>query len=321
MSPSASMFDPPTPRRTAFVTSADGTRIHTEEHGPEDAPTVVLSHGWTCSTLFWAPVIRELSAGLRVVAYDQRGHGRSATPKRGGYSTDALADDFTAVLTSAVPDGRAVLAGHSMGGMTLMAAAGRPEVRARTAAILLASTGSSQLLAGATVVPPTVRSAWLRKAVQRLLLTSPLPLGPISPMTRAGLRYMVLSPGASREVVDATARIVHACAPRSRAGWGRVLATLDLDAGLAAIEAPTAVLVGTGDRLTPPAHARRMAERLPRCVGLTELTGLGHMTPTEAPDVVVSLIRGLVTDHLVNESPSQSPSGTAAAVAEEGRSA
>lgn len=311
--PGAGVYDPPSPRRTWRVPSADGTSIHVEEHGPKDAPTVLLSHGWTCSTLFWAPVIRELSTGLRVVAYDQRGHGRSAAPERGGYSTTALADDLSAVLQSAVPDGRAVLAGHSMGGMTLMAAATRPAVRSRTAAALLASTGSSNLTAGAEVVPSRVPLPWLRTAVQRLLLTAALPLGPVTALSRAGLKYMVLSPIATREMVEATARIVHACPTRTRSSWGRVLARLDVDAGLAALEAPTAILVGTADRLTPPPHAHRMAARLPHCTGVTELTGLGHMTPIEDPAAVVAAIRGLVADHLVNEGGH--------AVAEEGRTA
>lgn len=70
----------PAARRTDFVRSADGTRINVEEYGPQDAPTVVLIHGWTCKTLFWAPLIHELGGEFRVVAYDQRGHGRSETP-------------------------------------------------------------------------------------------------------------------------------------------------------------------------------------------------------------------------------------------------
>ena len=59
---------------------------------------------------------------------------------------------------------------------------------------------------------------------------------------------------------------------------------------------PTAVVVGTADRLTPPVHARALAAALPHCVGVTELPGLGHMTPVEAPELVTGKIRELVTD-------------------------
>jgi pimeloyl-ACP methyl ester carboxylesterase len=41
-------------------------------------------------------------------------------------------------------------------------------------------------------------------------------------------------------------------------------------------------------------HAQRIAALLPRCVGLSELPGVGHMTPLEAPDVVAKLILDLV---------------------------
>jgi pimeloyl-ACP methyl ester carboxylesterase len=72
---------------------------------------VVLSHGWSCSTAFWAAQIRDLAADHRVIAYDQRGHGGS--PANPVCSADALADDLEAVLA---PGERAVLTGYSMGG-------------------------------------------------------------------------------------------------------------------------------------------------------------------------------------------------------------
>ncbi|MFG1809107.1 alpha/beta fold hydrolase [Streptomyces sp. NPDC049040] len=289
------------PRRTLHVVSADGTRIHVEEFGRTEGPTVVLAHGWTCSVLFWAPVIRLLSSDFRVIAYDQRGHGRSSAPlTRKGYGTGVLADDLEAVLEAVLPDGeRAVLAGHSMGGMTIMAASGRAAVRSRTAAVLLASTGSGRLLGSSQVLPPRFSSRRLRRAFHRQLLTSRLPLGPITPLSRAAFAYGVLGAAPTREQAAFTARIVHACKARHRAAWGRVLAVLDLDAEIAAIEAPTAVLVGSHDKLTPGVHARGMVEVLPHCVGLTELPGIGHMTPIEDPEAVASVLRELVAAHAV----------------------
>ncbi len=291
---------PPVPRREGFATSADGTRIAYQEHGPAGAPAVVLSHGWTCSTLMWAPVVRDLVPGTRVVVYDQRGHGRSAVPaERARYSTDALADDLEAVLAAALPDGeRAVLAGHSMGGMTLMAAADRPAVRDRAAAVLLISTGSADLVAESLVLPARIRRPALRRAFHRAMLCSAAPLGPRGRLLRAALKYGAMAPGSTPEQVAFTTRIVHACQRRPRAAWGRVLAGLDLTAALAGLTAPTAVLVGTADRLTPPVHARRLADALPHCLGVTELPGLGHMTPIEDPDAVAESVGELVAAYL-----------------------
>lgn len=60
---------------------------------------------------------------------------------------------------------------------------------------------------------------------------------------------------------------------------------------------PTAVIAGSVDRLTPVVHARALVAALPNCVGSTELPGLGHMTPVEAPELVTARIRELVATY------------------------
>ncbi|WP_275559877.1 alpha/beta hydrolase [Streptomyces sp. 5-6(2022)] len=289
-------YVPPVPERELTVVSADGSRIHTELHGPEDAPAVVLAHGWVCSTAFWAPVLRALSADHRVILYDQRGHGRSPAPGPGGYSTQALADDLVAVVDATLPPGRrAVLAGHSMGAMTLMAAADRPILRERAAAAVLCSTGASRLVDRARVVP--LRSPRARSRVHRLLLGSRAPLGPVTPLSLRLVRYVTMGPGTDPATVEVAARILHACPRAVRAGWARVLLDLALDARIGRLTMPTAVIVGTADRLTPPEHAHALAAALPHCTGLTEFPGLGHMTPLEDPEAVAGVIRGLAEEY------------------------
>ncbi|GAA0269612.1 alpha/beta hydrolase [Streptomyces polychromogenes] len=291
----AGRYAPPAAARELVAVSADGSRLHVEVHGPEGAPAVVLSHGWTCSTAFWAAQIHDLAHDHRVIAYDQRGHGRS--PAAAAYGTDALADDLVAVLEATLERGeRAVVAGHSMGGMTVMAAAGRPRFTEHAAAVLLCSTGSSRLVEEATVLP--LRPGRARTRITRGLLGSPAPLGPVTPATRAVLKYATMGPGSAPDRVEACARIVHACPAGVRRAWSHVLAGLDLDAGVAGLTVPTAVIVGRDDRLTPVVHARRLAAALPDCVGLTELTGMGHMTPVEAPEAVSSAVRELTSRYL-----------------------
>lgn len=287
-------YAPPVPARELTAVSADGARLHVEVHGTEGAPAVVLAHGWTCSTAFWAAQIRDLAADHRVIAYDQRGHGRS--PASDACGTDALADDLEAVLAATLAPGeKAVLVGHSMGGMTLMAASARPRFREHAAAVLLCSTGSSQLVAESRVVP--LRAGRLRTRITKSVLGSRAPLGPVTPLTRRILKYATMGPGSSPVMVEACARIVHACPRRMRYAWSAVLDLLDLDDGVRELVAPTAVLVGTADRMTPAVHARALVAALPHCVGLTELAGLGHMTPVEAPELVSSHIRQLVTTY------------------------
>ena len=281
--------------RRLTVPSTGGARLHVEIHGPQDAPTVVLVHGWTCNTTMWYPVLRRLLPGHRVVLYDQRGHGCTpATP--GNCSAEALADDLCAVLTATLPGDRAVVAGHSMGAMTVVAAAERPELRAHAAAVLLCSTGVERLTARATVFPlPAGRP---RRLAQRMLLTARLPLGPVTPLSRRLLHHAALGPAATREQVRLTAEIVSRCAPGPRAEWGGVLARLHLARLLPALDLPTALVQGTADRLTPPVHARGMAARLPRLHGLTELPGVGHMTPIETPRQVADTVTALTRAYL-----------------------
>ncbi len=288
-------YAPPVPVRELTARSADGSRLHVEVHGPEDAPAVVLAHGWTCSTAFWAAQIRALAADHRVIAYDQRGHGR--TPAAATCSTDVLADDLEAVLGATLAPGeKAVVVGHSMGGMTVMAAAGRPAFREHAAAVLLCSTGSSKLVAESLVLP--LPAGGLRTFVTRKILGARLPLGPVTPVGKRVLKYATMGPGSSPLMVEACARIVHACPTGVRCTWAHVLDLLDLEHGVRELRVPTAVVIGTADRLTPPVHTRAMAAALPECVGVTELPGVGHMTPVEAPELVTARIRELVGTYL-----------------------
>ncbi|WP_103517542.1 alpha/beta fold hydrolase [Streptomyces sp. SM10] len=303
---------PPVPVRELSVVSADGARVHVELHGPEGAPAVVLSHGWTCNTRFWDAQVRDLAVDHRVVVYDQRGHGGSPAAGPGGYSTRALADDLEAVLKVTLEPGRkAVLGGHSMGGMTIMAAAGRDAVREHGAAVLLCSTGSSRLTAESLVIP--LRAGALRTRMTAAVLGARAPLGPVNAVSRSILKYATMGRGSAPERVEACARIVHACPRGARVAWGHVLAELDLEARVRELRLPTAVIAGTEDRLTPPLHARAVEAALPHSLGLTELEGMGHMTPVEAPEAVTAKLRELVVTYVTVEGAGS----TAAAVSEE----
>ncbi|MBP0460571.1 alpha/beta fold hydrolase [Streptomyces montanisoli] len=287
----------PTPARTLDAVSADGSRIHVEVYGDEGAPPVVLSHGWTCSIRFWAAQIADLATDHRVIAYDQRGHGGTPLAAADGYSTEALADDLEAVLDATLAPGeRAVLAGHSMGGMTMMAASARPAFREHAAAVLLCSTGASRLVAESLVVP--MRAGRTRTGITRRILGARAPLGPVTPLSVRALHYGTMGPATPKDRVRECVEIVHACPRASRVAWSQVLDSLDLEFGVRELTVPTVVLVGDADRLTPPVHARRLAAELPDCAGLITVAGAGHMTPVEAPERVNAALRELAAAHL-----------------------
>jgi pimeloyl-ACP methyl ester carboxylesterase len=291
------------PARGRIVRSEDGTELHVETYGPQTAPTLFLVHGWTCAIRFWNDQIRALSREFRVVAFDLRGHGRSASAATGDYSTAAFAADVEAVLDAVLAPGeKAVLAGHSLGAMSLAAWARRfPEqVERRAAAVAMLSTGLGDLVAVSTIAGAVNRFSALKRPVGGRLLgvATPVPKRAGRALTRA-VRYIALSPDASPEQVAICEEMFRSCSGPVRGACGVHLARLDLHDAAAVITVPTLVLVGARDKLTPMPQAERLAESLPRLAELVVLPLVGHMTPIEAPGEVNGHLSKLVRHHLV----------------------
>lgn len=284
------------------VRGADGTPLNVEVFGPDGAPTVVLVHGWTCAIRFWTLQIQELSKRFRVVAYDLRGHGESGMPAGHDYSTDAFADDLDAVLAAALPDGeRAVVAGHSLGAMTLVACSARhpDRIRSSVAAAALVATGMGDLVSESLLLRTPAPLAQVKSVAGRVLLSAAAPMPKEStPISHRAIRYIALSASASPAAVAFCEEIVLECRREVRAACGGTLTRLDLNEAVAGLDVPTVVLAGERDRLTPPVHARRMADALPQLVELVEAPGAGHMLPVEAPELVSGRIAELADSHL-----------------------
>lgn len=300
--PEHATLNAPLEGRPLPVTTPDGVRLHAEAFGPEDAPTIVLIHGWTCELRFWTYQIQDLSKDFRVVAYDLRGHGESEGPDGADYSIETLADDLEAILQACVPQGqRPVLAGHSLGAMTLVAWAGRhpDEVRDRLAAAVLVNTGLGDLISESLVLRTPARLDGVKQVAGRILLSAkaPFPKGS-TPLSHRAVQYVALSPAASPARVAFCEEIVLGCRRDVRAATGGTLSRLDLGDAVASLDVPAIVVAGERDKLTPAAHARRFAEALPQLVELTEIPEVGHMAPVEAPDAVGAAIRRLAREHL-----------------------
>ena len=111
---------------TVSARSADGTELHAEVFGSADAPTFVLVPGWTEELQFFDLVTRGLlGRGFRVVCYDLRGQGSSGGAPGLDQAIERYGEDLAAVL-DATCGGRddVIVAGHSMGGMAIVAWAG-----------------------------------------------------------------------------------------------------------------------------------------------------------------------------------------------------
>lgn len=282
------------------VPAADGVPLHVRLDGPQDAPvTVVLVHGWALDRRAWGRVARSLATGpcpVRVVRPDHRGHGRSASVDPATMTIDQLADDLAAVVAATAPAGPLVLAGHSMGGMTLMALAERhPDVVARAGGIALVSTASGGLAERPFGLAPPAAAAYLRverwvygtrRWSGRETLGDPRLLAP-------ALRWLLLGARPSAEALRITCQTVAACRPLTVSGFRPTLETHERHAALAAFaDIPTVVLVGSRDRLTPVRAARRIADALPSAE-LTIFPDAGHMLPLERVSGVATRIAAL----------------------------
>ncbi len=278
--------------------SADGTGLHVETFGPESGRTVVLVHGWTETIAYWTYEIRTLAAaGLRVVAYDLRGHGRSERAAEGDYSVSRFGEDLEAVLAQFVPEGeRAVVAGHSLGAMTIAAWAEHHEVDKRADAAVLVNVGVGELVAESLVFPvPRIARIVNQMVGARgsIGLRTPLPRF-ATPVSHAAIRYVAFGPVATPAQVAFFERMLVSMPPRVRADVGIAISEIDLYPALERLTVPTIVIAGDKDRLTPSGHARRIAEALPQLHRLMVLKGVGHMAPLERPQAVSDAVMELV---------------------------
>jgi pimeloyl-ACP methyl ester carboxylesterase len=301
--------------RTALVQADDGVLLSVEEIGPRDAPlTVVFVHGYTLSMGSWAFQRRTLAAELatanghrpdaRLVFYDQRGHGSSGRGKPERSTIGQLARDLATVLETRVPEGPVVLAGHSMGGMTIMGlAALRPELFGpKIAAVALMSTSSGQLADlnfGLPELLTRVRAAvfpvaaWtMRHRPAFAERTRRLAADVVSAVTRS------LSFG-SADVDPALVHYVDSMIAGTPvdviAEFYPALAGLDQTGSLEPLRGiPTLVLTGDKDKMIPMEHSDLIVERLPDAEYVV-VPDAGHLVllekPAEVTDALAALLR------------------------------
>jgi len=284
--------------RPVIVRAADGIRLHTEVFGPEDGYPIVLTHGITCAIQVWREQIADLSADHRVIAFDHRGHGRSGVPPRDGYSLDHLASDLDAVLEATLAPGeRAVIAGHSMGGIAISAWADRyrHSVEQRADAVALINTATGDLLREVKLLPVPARLADGRaNAAGRLLKTfGAMPVQLAARTSRRLVTTMAVGADAHPAIASFVYELFVATPPAGRGGCAKMLVDLGpRHIDIKGLTVPTLVIGSTRDRLVPIIQARRIAEAAPNLVGLVELPG-GHCAILEQPQEVNRHLRVL----------------------------
>jgi pimeloyl-ACP methyl ester carboxylesterase len=272
----------------------DGGRIHAIERG--HGPPLVLLHGFMLDASAWVHQLHDLSERHRVIAVDMRGHGQSTLGAAGfnaAPGADAALADLSApgvrrmaadveTVLGALDVERCTLVGHSMGGMVALQLANggsTDDFRRRVSGMALVSTtagpfthlpgmgGMSRVAGPVSARAVHIADRWGVRTVA-------------SDDVRWWLTRLAFGADASAAQVRFVERLHMATPARTLGELLPSIAVFDLSRFLSTIDLPVLVVVGSHDRLTPPRHALRTADALPRAQ-LVELPRCGHMPMLE----------------------------------------
>lgn len=296
-------------RPSGRLVDIGGYRLHLDEHGSGDGPTVVLEGGTWAPGVAWEPVQREIASFARVVAYDRAGLGWSDPSPRPRTAT-VMADELLALLRTADVPAPYLLVGHSFGGTVVRVFAARnPAV---TAGVVLVDAAHEDQF---RLAPEPLRAfneqMGARMPVMFRLLgiivrsgllalrpsVVPIALGPLPAETLAAIRARVAS---EPSVVAAMGRET----AQLEAGNGEVRAL-----GIRSIgSVPLTVISHGRPEGVPPQFGPEIAaayEATWQALQVQQASlsplgrriiaeGVGHDIPTEAPGLVVEAVRDVL---------------------------
>ena len=238
---------------------------------------VLLIPGWTISSAVFDPVAPLYVPHVRVVAYDHRGAGRSA-PWPAPVSMAMLAADAARVLEDR-GIGSAHVVGLSMGAAVALELAIRMPHRVKTLVLVGGGAG------GPTTARPGVRAA----------------VGTVGMVLSDSVRHRHVWPAAALfstrfrdehpdEVTEYMPYFARHRAPPWMTGWQTLAAAcFGRRASLGRVRAPTLVLHGGHDAMTPVANAHLLADGIPGAE-LHVVADAGHAVPLEQPAASARLL-------------------------------
>ena len=289
--------------RSCVVTTPDGVPLAAREVGPADAPlTVVFAHGFCLrmgSFYFQrARLADQWGDQVRMVFYDQRGHGQSGEASPDTYTVEQLGQDLESVLAVLAPRGPVVLVGHSMGGMTVLSHARQyphryPNRIVGAALISTAAEGVSRSPLGEVLKNPALEAVrfaarYAPKTVHRGRGAARSVIGPI--LRAASYGDEKISPS----VVAFSERMMHDTPIATLVEFLHALEVHDELAGLETLsKIPTLVACGDRDMLTPMEYSQEMADALAHS-DLVIVGGAGHLVQLERPEVIDDALVRLV---------------------------
>jgi 3-oxoadipate enol-lactonase len=221
-----------------------GCRLNYRIDGNPRGDALLFSNSLGTTNDLWQPQVEALGSLFRIIRYDTRGHGASDVPA-GSYAIDALGLDAIAILDASGVE-RAHVCGLSLGGLTAMWLGVHAPHRIRS--LVLSSTaariGSASMWDERIAQVGTVGVGSLADAAMGRWFT-------------AGYR------ASHPEVVSVYHRMLSATPADGYAGCCAAIRDADLREAITSIAAPTLVIAGREDPVTPPADGESMRNSIP----------------------------------------------------------
>ena len=233
-----------------YVATRDGTQLFYRDWGT-GAPLVFVS-GWALTSDCWGYQMAPLSdGGLRCIAYDRRGHGRSSDPGR-GFDYDTLADDLAAVL-EALDLKNVTLVTHSMAGGEAVRYLSRHGSKRVARVALIGAT--LPFLTKTADNPDGIDPAVFENARRNVILRD------FPKALRDNMRPFVVAE-TSDALVDWVAEHMLRCSMKALVECNRALTGTDFRAELAKLSVPTLIIHGDRDVSAPLAITGRKTAAL-----------------------------------------------------------
>ena len=258
---------------------SDLVRLAASLDGPRDAPVLVLGNSLGSTRDLWEPQLAVLGEHFRLLRYEHRGHGGSPAPA-GPYTIAELGADVLRLLDGFGIE-HASYCGVSLGGMIGMWLA--MNAPGRIDALALCCTSAR--------FPDT--ALWVQRAATVR--------GDGLPSISAQVVSRWFTPGFAARFPSVPATFeatLDGVDPEGYAGCCEAIAGMDLRAGLAKISAPTLVICGSEDPLTPPWHGAVIARGIAGS-RLAVIRGAAHLANVSAPGEVTAALRA----HLLAAAP------------------
>jgi 3-oxoadipate enol-lactonase len=252
--------------------TANGITFNYEIEGPEGAPWLVLSNSLACNVSMWDPQAADLKRSLRVLRYDQRGHGQTEAPA-GRYTFELLMADVIGLM-DALSIARAHFAGLSMGGATGLGLAQRHPDRFDRIIICDSPCAST----------PATAQQWEERIVVAQekgmdALVEPTITRWFPPETVA----------ANPPHLDRVRQMIRTTPVNGFIGCAAALANHDFRSQVGSVTRPVLFVVGEKDGTTPAAM-RQLHETL-RGSKFMQLPGAGHISSLDQPDAFTRAVR------------------------------